>query len=763
MENVARAVARFVIRFRLPILIVSVLLCLLSIYVIATQYRLAQNIKDDLPKHDPQIIAFEEFLEQFGDAELLVVAIEAEDVFTQERLEYIQRLTRLFEQIRDVQETLSLTNAMEILGNDGVLAVELLIDGGVPESAEELARLRVKALSNRFWVNSLVSADGTAAAINMKLEILRDDATYRFEVVKRVQEILNENPPPPNVERHFTGVSVFGRDSLDAMQSDMVNFIWLMPILVLVLLFAVFRTFRGVFVPQIVIWFAVGYTLAILFATGKSITMISTMLPVLIGVIAISDVIHILARYYEQSQTITDRKELTESALAHMIPPCFLTSTTTAAGFAALMISNLTQVRDFGLFAAIGLMSAFGVAISVAPIILSYLPPPKKSVRNIYSAGPTNRILVGLNRFVERDRWITLVLAVAIIAVSVAGIMNLKIETQLSKFLPQTAPSVKSLHWLQEKMAGVSSLEVTLRGDPGTFKEPWALAEIEQLEKYLESLPGVDKVFSIVDFVRTFNEVLHDQDPAFDRIPESRQAVAQYLLLFEMTGRDDLLSSFINADYSYTRISARIQSMGSAGHADLIAHMQEYADRLIDSRLQYNATGMVVLYATITNALVRSQIGSLGIAFFIITIMMILHLRSVKLGLLSMVPNTFPIAVTLGMMGLFEISLNVATVMIACIALGIAVDDTIHYLSRYGAEIHAGKSEAEARRATMMGAGRGMVFTSIVITGGFFVLCFSSFHTNRAFGILTGITMVTAVFADLMLLPVLMKLLGIKK
>jgi hypothetical protein len=291
------------------------------------------------------------------------------------------------------------------------------------------------------------------------------------------------------------------------------------------------------------------------------------------------------------------------------------------------------------------------------------------------------------------------------------------------------------------------------------FKEPWALAQVGALQRYVESLPESNKAFSVVDFVRTFNKVLHDDDPAFDRIPETRQAVAQYLLLFEMTGEQEMLERFVNADYSYTRISARIRSLGSAGHTELIEHIEKYASTQIDPRLKFETTGMVVLYASYTTALVKGQINSLIIAFFIITLMMIVHLRSLKIGLLSMVPNLMPVVLTIGVMGMMDISLNVATVMIACIALGIAVDDTIHYLSRYGEELRAGKSIDAAMERTIFGAGRGMIFTSLVITGGFFVLCFSSFHTNRAFGILTGITMITAVFADLLVLPVLIRTL----
>ena len=764
MSSLIESYARFVLRHRLALMVASLVLLVVSVYMIATRFSLAQNLKDDLPPDDPQIVAFNEFLHQFGDAELMVVALEAPDVFTHDVLTYLDRLTKRIEKIDNIEQTLSLTNAMEIRGIEGTLEVKpFLPETGVPSQAQALADLRRRALDNDFWVNAIVSESGNACAINMKLAIFTDDATFRFGVVSAVQAVLDAEAPPPGVGVHFTGVSVFGRDSIRAMNADLKNYVWLMPVLVLVLLFVVFRTLRGVLIPQVVITFSVCYTLALLFATGKSITMISTMLPVLIGVIAISDVIHVIARYYELSQTIHDRMELVRATLVHMLPPCFLSSTTTAAGFAALMVSDLTQVRDFGLFAAIGLMLAFFTSMVLTPIILSFLPVPQSRLRQAYKQGFFSRLLNAIDRFVARDRFIIAVLSVALMLLAISGIAHLKVETRVSKFLPQDAPSVVDLYWLQENMAGVSSLEMTLKGEPGVFKEPWALDEVEKLQNYLQSLPEVDKAFSMVDFIRTFNRVLHDEDPAFNKIPETRQAVAQYLLLFEMTGRTDLLTSFINGDYSYTRLSARIVSLGSQGHLDLIRHIQDYADRRIDKRLRFQTTGVVVLYATITTALVNGQIYSLIIAFFVITVMMTLHLRSIRIGLLSMIPNLLPIAITLGMMGALEITLNVATVMIACIALGIAVDDTIHYLSRYRFELDAGQKRADAMHTTIMGAGRGMIYTSLVITGGFCVLTFSSFHTNRAFGLLTAITMVTAVFADLIVLPYLVRVLKVDR
>ena len=758
--------ADFVIRRRFLILGFCIILLGISIKVIVTDYRLAQNLKDDLPVDDPDIVFMNEFVETFGGYELLVIGIETDDVFTKEILDYVDLLTGKVEKIENIQEVVSLTNILEIHGeNDEIIVEPLISQKGVPSDPKELSQIKERALSNKFWINSLVSKDGKACAINMKLPILQDDATFRFQIVSDIRQMLSDKniPPPPGASIYFTGVSVFGKDALEAMEDDLFNYFWLIPLMILVLLFVVFRTLRGVLVPQVVIFLSVAYTLALLFATGKSITMISTMLPVLIAVIAISDVIHVIARYYEQSQFIRDKNELVRSTIIHMLPPCFLTSTTTAAGFGSLMISDVTQVKDFGFFAAVGLMASFFVAMTIAPIILSMLPLPKQKVREAYAEGFFNRLLTHFDRITTKDKVVIPTIAVLVLFCAAFGIYHLKVETTMAKFLPKDKPSVTGLNWLQDKMAGVTTLEMMISGEEGVFKEPWALEEVRGLSKYLESLYEVNKVYSIVDFITTFNKVLHNDNPDFEKIPPTQKDISQYLLLFESTDGQETLEDFVLADYSTTRVTARIRSMGSASHLELIEHVNKYVETRLDKRLKLRTTGVVVLYATLTTALVKGQIYSLIIAFFVIIIMMMIHLRSIKIGLLSMIPNIFPLAVTLGLMGIMDISLNVATVMISCIALGIAVDDTIHYLSRYGAELEEGKSLDQAMHRTIMGAGRGMIFTSLVITGGFFALCFSSFQINKAFGILTGITMITAVFADLLLLPVLIRIFRIRR
>jgi len=747
----------FILNYRIPIFVIVLVVTVLLGYQLRN-YSIAQNLRDDLPEDNPEIVYFEEFNDQFGDQELLLFLVGTQDgIFTEDHLRFLDHLTGEMEKVEGIDEVVSLTNVSEILGREGGIEVEHFI-GEVPSDPQELAKLKEKALADPSWVGSLISADGKVASINGKLKVLAEDATYRFRVVEQIRRILEENHRPDLI-LHATGVATLFSDSEMAIDHDLKNFMWLTPVMIMVLLFLVFRNLRGIFIPITIIITATVWVMGLFFYTGRSVTMITTMLPTLMGVIALSDIIHMITKYYEELANGAAKRESIVNTVAAMTGPCFLTSSTTAVGFGSLITSEVVEVKAFGMFSFCGIFFAFFLATLLVPIFLSFLPVPKRNLKARLEGGVLSKILRGIEIVVEKDRYIVLPMCLVIAVVAVIGIKMLKVETQISKFIPDHSPSRVGLEYAMEHLAGVTQLEMTLRGKPGDFKDPESLREMEKLVAFVGNLEGVDKVHSMLEFIKTLNKVMNEGRQEFYEIPESRELVAQYLFLLSLTGREDLLDAFVNYDYSYTRVSARIESMSNQGHLRLLKAVDEFAKREMDPRFEFRTTGAVKLYSTITDALVRGQIRTLFLAFAVITLMLIIHLRSFKIGSVSMLPNVLPILITLGFMGLTGYTLNVATVMISCIALGIAVDDTIHYLSRYRRELDADGEIVPAMRRTISSTGRAIVYTSIVIAGGFLIMVFSSFMPNRAFGTFTAITMLSALFADLLVLPVLVKVL----
>jgi len=757
---VKKKVAEFILDHRLLVGAVIVLITAVLGYQLRL-FRISQSEREDLPDNDPDLLYFEEFCKEFGDTELLLIALEVPDVFTPEVLTYIRRLTDLIKKVDDVEDVVSLTDVVDIRADEVELAIGPLIDE-IPTDPSALAAIRERAIGNAYIAKNIVSPSGTATSINAKLGLLAEDETYRFRVVQAVEKILAENSPPAGVKIYLTGVTPLLNDSLRYIQLDLKHYMWLIPVLIIILLIIIFRTLRGAFIPQLIILASIVSTLGLFFTSGRAVNMVTTMLPVLIVVICLSDVIHVIARYYEEAARSQDRRQVLVNTMEHMLTACLMTSLTTAVGFGSLAVSQLKSVKDFGIFSGIGIMLAYGLGMTITPIVLSFLPLPRVKAWENLEASWTSHLLDWIDRFTARDRWIIPTVCLALMAISLYGVSLLRIETQVSKFVPQSAPSIQGLNFIQKTMAGFTTVEMAIEGEPDIFKEPWALREVAEVQSFLAAQPGVDVTFSPADLIKEANRAMTDGSQANYVIPDDRRTIAQHLLTLEATESSELLLSFLSFTYSTARISARIRSMSTAGHLRLLAALTEFTEQHLDRRLSFRTTGVIKLYATTVTTLVRSQLRSLAFSFLIITILMIIHMRSLKLGLLSMIPNIIPVLLTMGMMGLAGISLNVATVMISSIALGIAVDDTIHILNRYRREVRIDDDIDAAIHRSLHSTGRAIIFTSVVIALGYSVIVLSNFAPNRYFGLLTAVTMISALIADLFLTPYLLRITRLK-
>lgn len=722
-------------------------------------WSVRSSIDENLPKSHPQARHFERFLEEFENPDLILAGLQADDVFQQETLEKIEGLTREIEKVPHIQRVTSITNVPHIRGTEEGIEVRPFLEE-IPSSPERLADYRRLALENPRYVRNILSPDGTFASINAQMEWSAGDDTFRFEVARTIREILER---AGCVECSLTGLSVIAEDGLQSILKDLKNYLWITPVLISLLLIVLFRSFRGFFIPQSAVFVSVLWTLGLFFAFRRSFAMTTTMLPVLVSVICLSNVIHILTRYYEESQRSVDRGAVVKKTMARMIPPCFLTTTTTAVGFGSLAMNDIQQVREFGVFSFAGILFVYLVAVTLAPIVLFRLSLPGRSVQNRFASGIVSRMLHRAQNLVEHRPKETLAVLGLASLLAVAGIFQIRVETQGSRFLAPEAPSIQGLKAFAENLSGIITVEVLVQGEPGSFKEPRPLTELDHLQREVEEMEGVQKTHSVAELVKEINQVVHAGKDAFYRVPDRREHIAQYLLLLEVSGEQELVSRFVNDDLSTARLSARVASMTTADYRALLDKIRTAAASHISPHRTVQLTGTVVLYATVVDTLTKGQIRSLGLAFLVITFMMTLYLRSIRIGLISMIPNLFPVLFVLGVMGWGGIPLNVVTVMISSIALGIAVDDTIHYLARYRSESRKTGDRVEAMRRTMFHTGRAIVFTSVVMAGGFWIICMSDFRPNIYLGLLTGVAMIAALLGDLLLLPICLHLFGSKK
>jgi len=747
-----------IVRHRLIVLLTLASLTLVLAYPLRG-LRIEQRETGELSPDDPEVAYFDRFQQRFNTAELMVALVCAEDVFDEGVLAVLRSLTGALENLPRVSGVFSLSNAVRMVGEGEDVVTEPFLES-LPATPDELRLKREEALSNPRWVENLVSPDGTVAAVNIMLDPLAGDSGDRIEVVDSVRAILKRHGRE-GVRLFLTGISPLMWDMRTCVGRDVRSFLWLTPLLILVLLFLTFRTIPGVAIPMLVIVTSVVWTLGLFAAAGRRLGMATAMVPTLIAVICLSDVIHILSHYYEILPRHEDRRDALAATMEHMMDACFMTSITTAAGFASMIVSPIRTIREFGLATAIGILIAYVLAMIMVPASLSLLPPRAGRPRaSNVGRGGLGRFLAAVNGAAARRHRGIVIGTLLGAAACVVGIARLRVETQISSYLPDSAPSVRALAVLQKNMAGFGSLEIGVDGTAGVFREPWALTELQELQRYLESRAEIDKVFSVTELLRECHRV-RSEEGAPQALPRDTGKIAEYYLLLSLSDEPALLEAVVSEDYSSARVTARMRAVTTSEQVRLLADVDAFARDHIDPRLHVHTTGVSKLYATRITALVRSQLHTLLLTSIVIALLLAFHLRSVRSALVAMIPNILPVIGTLGLMGLSGISLNLSTVMISCVALGIAVDDTIHFLVRYRRESQAGAHTNEAIALTVQNTGRAMVFTSLVIAGGFALFVFSSFAPNRHFGILMAFTLGVALLADIVLLPFLIRAFSI--
>jgi predicted RND superfamily exporter protein len=366
----------------------------------------------------------------------------------------------------------------------------------------------------------------------------------------------------------------------------------------------------------------------------------------------------------------------------------------------------------------------------------------------------------GLSAFLHRFRFFVTthhvricVAGLLLVLVSIWFAGRVQVETNLVEYFDKKSVLRQDLDFIQKNLSGVSTLDISVRADAlDAFTEPKNLYVIDEIQSFLQSLPGVDTSISFADYIKEMNKSFHDEDTAYYVIPEKKDLIAQYLLLYDSENIDD----YVNNGFDHARILVRLSENSSAKQAQMIERIKEFLEKFPDDGLKMRITGSVVQQVNVIQAVTDGLVASIGLALGVISVIMFIVLRSIKIGLLSLVPNLFPLILNFGIMGFLCIPLDTSTALIAVVALGIAVDDTIHFLTEYNFYRRRNMSIAISLDQAMLSKGFAIVTTSIILCVGFGVLVFSNFVPTFYFGLLSAMVMLTALAGDMLLLPAIM-------
>lgn len=751
-------VARFIYRWR------RWLSALAVIGAIALSPRAQiQEIDNDLTAwfstDDPLYQDYERFQNEFGGTRTLIIALKApsrDRMFSRASLTALDELSADIERVQAVHRVTSLATATVVdtlpaaEGEDPGLDVRRLLEDLDTATPEAIAD---RAISDDLFRGDLISEDGTVTAVIVFFDESRID-DLRAEVLDEIRRLVATHLPE-GFEAHFNGSLEITEWYNRVTLANQLTFTPPIFILTLGALYVMFRSWRKMALTFAAILVSLLWTLGLYDLFGFSYNVLSSMIVPLVVVLAISDDVHMLQHYGLARRTGTHEDAFVHT-VSHLLAPLFGASATTALGMLSLATSQVVAVREFGMGAAIGVMVDFAISIVLVPTMLAWVQSePDRAPQESWFLEPLRRV----SHFATRRARLVLTVAAGIVAVAGIGMARLKVDTNHINFFSERHELYKSAEVIDTQLAGIYTFQVFLEGPPDSMQEPDTLQRMDRLATSLEALPFVGKVTSLADYVKRVHRELNGGRAEADVVPETSQEIAQELLVFGLgdEGRAEL-ERVAASDYSRAQITVKLASMSS----DLVFQQVREAERLAaeifaGSEVTPTVTGSGRLFSALDHYLVRSQISSFSLAFVTVFTVIFLVFRSWRFGLLAIAPNLFPVALVFGAMGWLDISLNIATVMVASVALGVVDDDTIHFISRYRKETHSGVSTDEAIEAATTQEGRAALTTAVINSCAFGVLMLSEYRPTAWFGGLLALTMTVAFLAEVFILPATIK------
>jgi len=712
--------------------------------------RLDHDFERFFPTDDPELDRYLEFRDKFGyDNDFLLIGItEPEGVFDLRLLQRADSLAAQLEVITDVRSLASPTRLQDPRVTPvGVFSVPWLrLDHDSTLAAD----------SARIWADDRIREGFFAEDGRSMLMVMQTEPGLSKErsdtLLERIEQVVAGSGIP--------GIRLGGRIHgqywyIQKMQKELILFFSVSVALLALFLAIGFRTLWGVLVPIGVVGLTVLWQVGALALLGKPLSILTMLLPTILFVVGMSDVVHILERYIEGLRHGHSKARALAISYHEVGLATFLTSITTAIGFGTLLTSGIPPIREFGIYTSIGVMLAFCLAFTLLPAVLLLVRTPVAANAREES-GQWYTLLHGLFRGILRHRqsipWGMALLAL----ISVVFIAQLKVDNYLLEDWPEDDPQKQDYYWFEDHLGGVRpfEMEVSSRHDSLSVWHPSVLREIDSVQQVLAHPYGIKAMMSPATLVRSMNKAMNGGDQAFYTIPDDPEVVRSMLRKANaMVGRE-LVNNVATADGRTARISGRMRDEGGYVHRQKNEVLHTFIAE--HTRLaSFHQTGMAFLIDLNNEKLSSQLIGGLAIAFILIGGIMAWVFRNWRMTLIAFIPNVLPLLLVGGIMGAFGIDIKVSTAIIFTIAFGIAVDDTIHMLGKLRIELRKGRTLRYAVKRSVLSTGKALVVTSVMLLSGFISLVFSDFASVFYMGLLVSLTLVIALVADLVLLPLL--------
>ncbi|TNZ90557.1 RND transporter [Vibrio parahaemolyticus] len=706
-----------------------------------------------------QLLAFDEIQTTFAKTDNLAIVIAPEDgdIFTPQTLSLIQKITVDAWQVPYSSRVDSIANYQHTEASDDDLLVEDLLYSEYELIPERISKVKSIALSEPVLKSALVSEKGDVTVVNITVQLPEMDKTAEVEeVVSSINAMIDRYQRAyPDVTFHKAGIIAMNHAFMTAAQDDSSTLVPTMLVVILVFLTIMLRSILSVIATLIVIIGSVMATLGISGWAGMFLSTATVNVPTLIMTLAVADCVHVIATMRQSMKNGFTKAQSIERSIALNFVPILITSVTTAIGFLMMNMSDSPVLRDFGNLSALGVMVACFLSVTLLPALLKLLPIHVK----METSQDQKHVMDRLGDFVVSQRRALLPLSVVVIVVCASLIPLNKVNDESVEYFGQRNEFRQAADFMEERISGMTNISIAIKTNESQgIAAPDFLNTIGEFSSWLRGQPETDHVATLADVYKRLNKNMHGDDEAYYSLPQERELAAQYLLLYEMSlpyGLD--LNNQINVDKSSIKMVLTVANLGSVELVDLENRIyQWFAEHA--PQYQVVASSPSLMFAHIGETNMASMLSTLPITLVLISALLIFALRSVRLGLISLMPNIAPAVIGFGLWALISGEINLGLSVVVTLTLGIVVDDAVHFLSKYQRARREGQTAEQAVRYAFHTVGRALWITTVVLVAGFSVLAMSSFRLNADMGQLSAIVIFIALVVDFLFLPTLLML-----
>lgn len=739
----------FIIRHKWLIIILTVLIVVLCIFPL-----MKTSINSDLMSYLPDQMASKvnnDKIEQvFGKSDPLLIVFETDDVLNDSTLRRIQALSKEFNRMKDFDMVMSLFDSKSIKGEEGAMIVNPVIKR-IPKSESRKEKLREEIKTNELAYKLIVSEDFRYTMIMLNSVTKKSDA----ELMSAIYELLDKYPGSETIL--INGQPYLRAEANEKISRDFMILLPIAMVVMFVFLWISFKEKRGVLLPMSIVTISILIAMASIPLFGWQISLIGILVPVMMIAIANNYGIHFIIKYQELNAKYPDMtmKQIVKEAILYLKKPVILTGLTTIVGIAGLIAHILIPARQMGVVSAVGIAFALLLSLTFIPAMMLFFK--KGKIQKSFSErknGFLSKILTGLAGFIsKRPRQVIWIFVIFLIAV-VSGVYKFKVASDFDDILPANHPYNISLNIANEYFGGTKKISLMFDGD---MKDPKILKRMDFYEQELEKMPEIGSVTSIASMIRIMSKAINDPgEKLYDKIPDTRDAIAQYLELYSMSGDPEDFEDFV--DFNYTKAVLYIQYQ-----ADDIKTMNKIVTKVEslteDDENMSHIGGFSLVEKELSLATGIGQKNSLIFAFFAIMILLMIIFKSKAAGLIGSLPLLFAVVCTFGLMGWTGIELNIVTALLSSISIGLGVDYTIHIFWRLKTELKSGKSYPEAIAISLKTTGRGITINAFSVIVGFSILFLSAFPLIQSFAFLIIMSLLLCLMCAIILIPAICILL----